>query len=155
MTTTPLPHNAATAEPLSLAQLRWRCNPQQFNFTTTNDLPELDVLLGQPRALSALRFGIAIRREGYNLYVQGPPGIGKQTAVLKCLEQTATQEPTPSDWCYVNNFSDVRRPKAIALKSSPISCSDNNTCARDRSTASAVSNKRPIPQLNKKFAWLV
>ncbi|MFM2094055.1 MAG: hypothetical protein RIS70_1179 [Planctomycetota bacterium] len=144
MTTTPLPNTAATAEPLSLAQLRWRCNPQQFTFTTTNDLPELDVLLGQPRALSALRFGIAIRREGYNLYVQGPPGIGKQTAVLKCLEQTATQEPTPSDWCYVNNFADVRRPKAIALPAGQGKkfCSDLKELTSELATAIPAALER-------------
>ena len=69
---------------------------------------------GRP-ALDAVRFGITIRREGYNLYVLGPPGVGKRTIVKSFLEQKSADEPQPDDWCYVNNFDDPHQPRALRL----------------------------------------
>ena len=66
---------------LSPLQLCWRCDPAQFDFETTEQLDDLSEFVGQTRALDAVRFGITIRREGYNLYVLGPPGVGKRTIV--------------------------------------------------------------------------
>ena len=104
-----------TPTPLEVARLRWRCDCASLGFETTNDLPDLEEILGQARAIEALQFGIAIRREGYNLYVLGPSGVGKRSAVLKALTTRSASEPTPSDWIYVNNFSDLRKPRAISL----------------------------------------
>ena len=101
-------------EPLPASALRWRCDPAQIDFDTTQS-SELDHVFGQDRAAEAIRFGIAIRHEGYNVFALGPQGIGKQTVVERCLRDRAPGEPTPSDWCYVNNFEDLRRPLAIAL----------------------------------------
>ena len=72
-------------------------------------------MLGQARALEAIQFGVGIRREGFNLYVLGPPGIGKRTIVKRVLEEKAAGEATPSDWCYVNNFDQPHKPRAIEL----------------------------------------
>ena len=96
-------------------QLRWQCDPDQFDFHTTNELAPLEGLLGQARAESAIEFGVGIRRDGYNLYVLGPPGSGKRTVVRNYLKRRAKDEPPPSDWCYVNNFHDEDRPKALRL----------------------------------------
>ena len=41
----------------------------------------MDEILGQERALEAVEFGIGIRQKGFNLFVLGPPGLGKQTMV--------------------------------------------------------------------------
>ncbi len=103
------------AHQLAPADLRWRCDPSQFTFETTGDLASLDGLLGQARAESAIEFGLGMRREGYNLYVLGPPGSGKRTVMRKYLEKRAMVEPRPSDWCYVNNFQDEDRPNAIEI----------------------------------------
>ena len=103
---------------LEPAELRWICDPTQFAFETTQELPELEGLLGQARAQSAIDFGMRIRRDGYNLYVLGPPGFGKRTVIRNCLEARAKDESRPSDWCYVNNFQDEDRPKAIQLTAS-------------------------------------
>ncbi len=96
-------------------QLRWRCDPAQFDFQTTENLPELEGLLGQARAESAIEFGIGMRRDGYNLYVLGPPGSGKRTVIHNYLEQRAKDEPTPSDWCYVNDFQNEDCPGLLRL----------------------------------------
>lgn len=91
------------------------CDPAQFSFSTTAELEELTDIIGQERAVSAVKFGISIRREGYNLYVLGPHSTGKFSAVRQFLEQQAVGEPTPSDWCYVNNFDQPHRPRALQL----------------------------------------
>lgn len=101
--------------PLPATALRWRCDPECFDFETTEQLEDLSEFVGQTRALDAVRFGITIRREGYNLYVLGPPGVGKRTIVQSFLEKKSADEPTPDDWCYVNNFDNPHQPRALRL----------------------------------------
>lgn len=96
-------------------KLRQRCALDQFTFETTAELEVLEGLIGQKRAVEAVQFGIGIRQEGYNLYVLGPHGTGKYTAVSEFLEQKAATEPTPADWCYVNNFEHPHKPQPLQL----------------------------------------
>ena len=103
------------AQPLAPAALYRRCDPAKFSFTTTADLHDSDNIIGQPRAVEAIQFGIGIQHQGYNLFALGPNGIGKHTAVQRFLAQKAPTEPTPSDWCYVNNFSQPHKPQALQL----------------------------------------
>jgi lon-related putative ATP-dependent protease len=105
----------APVEPLKPEALCARCDPKQFSFASTDELPDLSEVLGQARAVEALRFGIGIRREGYNLFVFGPPGTGKHTVVREYLKTTADREAVPTDWCYVNNFSDAHKPRTLRL----------------------------------------
>lgn len=100
--------------PLPAEALYRRCDPDEFDFNTTAELPDLTEVIGQSRALQAVRFGVNIRREGYNLYVMGPPGIGKHTLIRQFLEQKAVA-PTPDDWCYVNNFQQAHKPRVMRL----------------------------------------
>ncbi len=101
--------------PLGHEALCRRVSPEQFTFATTRDLPELTEIIGQARASQAVHFGIGMQRNGYNLYVMGPSGMGKHTMVRRFLEEkAATQEP-PSDWCYVNNFDHPHKPVAMKL----------------------------------------
>lgn len=100
---------------LTPARLRWRCDPEQFEFQTTKELPDLEGLLGQARAESAIEFGVGMRCDGYNLFALGPPGSGKRTVLRNYLDKRARDEPTPADWCYVNNFQDEDRPKAFEV----------------------------------------
>jgi lon-related putative ATP-dependent protease len=81
--------------------------------TSTN----LKGIIGQKRAVKALRFGLCIHQPGFNIFVSGPPGIGKMTAVESYIEVLAKKRKTPSDWCYVNNFEDPYQPKAIEIQS--------------------------------------
>ncbi len=91
------------------------CSPESFSFETTDDLEELSEIIGQDRAVNAVHFGIGVQREGYNLYVMGPPGMGKHTMVRQFLEQKASSQPHPPDWCYINNFKQPHKPKALKL----------------------------------------
>lgn len=105
----------AIVEPLKPEALCWRCDPEQFDFKTTDDLQELTEIVGQPRAVEALQFGINIRQEGYNIFALGPTGTGKRSLVRRLFEEKAANEPVPSDWCYVHNFEQSHRPQALRL----------------------------------------
>lgn len=100
---------------LSADQCRWRCDPSQFEFETTADLPAEADTIGQPRATHSLEFGAAIDSEGYNVFALGQPGTGRRSIVMDTLRRHAKRMPTPSDWCYVHNFEEPRRPRAIKL----------------------------------------
>jgi lon-related putative ATP-dependent protease len=104
-----------TVKPLRPEQLYTPVAAEQLGFKTTADLDDLEGALGQDRALDALRFGVAIQQEGYNLYVLGPPGVGKHSLVERYLHDQASQATPPSDWVYVANFVDVTKPRAIEL----------------------------------------
>jgi lon-related putative ATP-dependent protease len=84
-------------------------------FETTADLDPSDAGFQQDRALEALRFSIGMRSDGYNLFVLGPQGAGRHTMVRRCLLERAARSPVPPDWCYVNNFAEPQKPKAIEL----------------------------------------
>lgn len=100
---------------LSYKQLRKSTDPESLNLESTEDLKPLDGIIGQPRAVSSLRFGLGIQEVGFNVFVSGPRGMGKMTAVKSFLEELARNKPTPSDWCYVNDFTDGDQPKALRL----------------------------------------
>src|SRR5512145_797909 len=91
-------------------ELRLRVDPASLEAKTSGELRPNVGLIGQTRATRALRFGLDIADNGFNIYVAGPPGIGKMTAVQAFVEETAKSHPAASDWCYVNNFEDPYRP---------------------------------------------
>ncbi len=96
-------------------QLWRRCAVEAFGFSTTDELRDDATILGQQRAVEALRFGIGIAEPGYNLFAMGPEGVGRRTLARRFLEEAAASKPVPRDWCYVFNFELPQRPRAIAL----------------------------------------
>ncbi|MFW2372843.1 MAG: Lon protease family protein [Gammaproteobacteria bacterium] len=102
-------------KPLSADQLRPQCIAAELPFKTTAELADLPGILGQERALQAVEFGIGVHHRGFNLYVMGPSGLGKHGIMRKYLNRRASQEEPPSDWCYVRNFDQDYRPRALKL----------------------------------------
>lgn len=100
---------------LSSERLRKECDPTLMRCETTQGLVPIQEIIGQERAVRALKFGLGIRDRGFNVYVAGYPGTGRTTAVKNFLEGTARTKPVPSDWCYVYNFRNSYEPKAIKL----------------------------------------
>jgi lon-related putative ATP-dependent protease len=100
---------------LSVEQLYQTCDPAQFDFETTDEIDDMDLVIGQPRAIEAIEFGIGIDQEGFNLFAQGPVGIGKEAVMRQFFERKAKQEPVPPDVCYVNNFEQQHKPSALLL----------------------------------------
>ncbi|MGO0123533.1 Lon protease family protein [Desulfothermobacter acidiphilus] len=81
----------------------------------TDQIEPLESIIGQERAVKALEFGLEIDDQGFNIFVAGPPGTGRTTAVKNFLESIAKTRAVPSDWCYVYNFRDPYTPRALEL----------------------------------------
>jgi len=94
--------------------LRRRVDPTQLPWSTA-DVSPLEGTIGQPRALDAIAFGLEISSPGYNLFVAGPAGSGRERTVHDFLRQFAPSRPAPFDWVYVYNFIQADRPHAIRL----------------------------------------
>jgi ATP-dependent Lon protease len=52
---------------------------------------------------------------GYNVFVTGPAGAGRLTAVRALLAEAAASGERPHDVCYVNNFRSPERPICLKL----------------------------------------
>ncbi|MDH5394754.1 MAG: AAA family ATPase [Gammaproteobacteria bacterium] len=96
-------------------QLRSFCELADFNFKTTDEIPDFDGMVGQERATEALSFAVEIDRPGYNMYLMGSSGLGKHTLLRRFLDKSSKQQSAASDWCYVYNFADPQKPRAIKL----------------------------------------
>ncbi|MGW8249485.1 MAG: AAA family ATPase [Anaerolineales bacterium] len=101
---------------LQASDLRRLCEPSDLGFASTDDLPDLREVIGQPRALRSLELGSEVSGPGYNTFIIGYPGSGRTTLSKEYLRQKAAGEAVPDDWCYVNNFENSRQPKALPLK---------------------------------------
>ena len=91
------------------------CDLRSLKFKTTEDLTPCKDYIGQKRAVEAINFGLGMEFKGYNLYLSGPPGVGKTTTIKTILSSVAKDKPSPPDWCYVFNFQDPNEPNAIEL----------------------------------------
>lgn len=100
---------------LAPVALCMRCDPAQFAFDTTAELPDAAGAVGQARAREAVSFGLGIRRQGYNLFVMGSAGTGKHTLVQQYLKKPPADPACRQDWVYVNNFPLPHKPLALAL----------------------------------------
>lgn len=100
---------------LTVDQLFRACDPDTLPFDTTNELPDLQDVIGQPRAFRALELGSEVIGIGYNIFVLGLPDSGRTTLTYNYLQRKAAQSPVPDDWCYVNNFDNPRRPHALRV----------------------------------------
>ena len=95
--------------------LTTKVDPQELGFSSTQELPTLEGTIGQDRALRALEFGLNIGTPGYNIFVSGVPGTGRNTTLSIYLRYAAVTRPIPDDWCYVHNFEDPLTPVALRL----------------------------------------
>ncbi|MDX9956870.1 MAG: ATP-binding protein [Spirochaetia bacterium] len=101
---------------------RFRLTYDELHYTIpVDDIRRLDgdawgqSVIGQPRALEALKMGTAIRAKGYNILVTGAAGTGRRTAVMKVLSDYRPAHLALHDYAYVYNFSSPLTPKAVSL----------------------------------------
>lgn len=105
----------ALPEGLPASKLRSEIRPQELGFSTTADLKTSDGLIGQDRAIEAIRLSASIGDKDFNLFVAGREGMGRHSAVLQYLSQEAARRPKSNDWVYVNNFETPHKPNALQL----------------------------------------
>jgi lon-related putative ATP-dependent protease len=101
--------------PLPPALLYRPCDPAELPFELVSELEDPLGPIGQDRAVEAVQFAVAMRRKGYNVYALGASGTGKHTVIENLLRRLAESAPTPSDWCYVNNFAEPQKPRRLQL----------------------------------------
>jgi predicted ATP-dependent protease len=98
---------------LPIASLKLTVNLAGFEFP---DIPRShNAILGQPRAQSALEFGIAMPNPGYNIFVMGESGLGRLSMITHHLDALAHALPAPPSYAYVDNFANPREPIAVEL----------------------------------------
>lgn len=100
---------------LSYKDLRITCNPNIFKFDTTEELEPIRTGIGQDRGIEALEFGLQIDVKGYNLYLEGPSGVGKTMYTKNYLNEIAAKKKAPNDWCYIYNFDNPNEPICVSL----------------------------------------
>ena len=100
---------------LSYKDLKVTCDPKLLNFNTTDDLEPISTGIGQEHGIKALEFGLNVDINGYNLYVEGPYGVGKTAYVKNYLSVISKKKKVPSDWCYLYNFDNPNEPVAVSL----------------------------------------
>ncbi len=95
--------------------LKMTCDPKVFDFETTEGLAPISTGIGQDRGIKALEFGVNVVGKGYNLYIEGPSGVGKTMYTKNYLNKIAPKKKVPQDWCYIYNFQNPNEPIAVSL----------------------------------------
>ena len=100
---------------LDSKDLKLTCSPDIFNFNTTEELQDITTGIGQERGIKALEFGLQVDVKGYNIYLEGPSGVGKTMYTKNYLNKISKKQKTPNDWCYIYNFDNPNAPIAVSL----------------------------------------
>jgi len=100
---------------LTVEELKYSCDLSSINNKSTEDMPPLEEMIGQERAVQATEFGLRIKRPGYNIFMTGLTGTGKSSYAQNIIEKLSTEEAVPDDWLYVYNFDSPSEPIALSL----------------------------------------
>ena len=125
---------------LAPERLRWTCDPADLPKVGDGARASLEII-GQDRALDALRMGLEIRRPGYHIFVTGTEGTGRTTTIRRVLADHRRRGELPSDLCYVHNFHVPEQPLLLSF---PAGVGRDFKCRIERMTGSL---RRHIPQL--------
>ena len=107
---------AEPARELTPAELRGSAPISSEELARAAEEEQATELLGQGRALDAIRLAIGIDAPGYNVFVSGLRTRHERESVLRLLDEKAATMPTPGDWVYVHNFRSPESPRAIYLR---------------------------------------
>ncbi len=100
---------------LSYKDLKVVCDENIFNFETTESLEPLTSGIGQDRGIHALEFGVNVHVKGFNIYIEGPTGVGRTMYTKNYLDKISLKKKIPHDWCYIYNFENPNEPIAVEL----------------------------------------
>ena len=89
--------------------------PDSLPFENTKEIPVCMQIIGQERALKAIRLGLEMESLGYNIFIVGLVGTGRNTTIKCLLEEIDKAGKIPDDLCYLNNFKDPDQPKCVCL----------------------------------------
>jgi len=108
--------SATNFEELPPEKLRWKLDPEQVPYKSSDDSELCEEIIGQKRALKAIQTGLDIKSLGYNICITGMVGTGRTTTIKQLLEKLKKEkEEIPDDILYVNNFKSPDEPTLITL----------------------------------------
>lgn len=82
--------------------------------SSSNDIKPCEGIIGQQRAIDAIRVGLNVQSKGYNIFVTGSTGTGRTSTIRHILEQLNHGDtPELYDVCYVNNFRNEDSPRVL------------------------------------------
>ena len=104
-----------TTRPVELPpeKLHWQCDPTRISFETVPQSEPIEGLIGQDRALRALRMGVELTAPGYNAFVCGLPGTSRGGMIQRMIEELQPRAKLAPDRCYVNNFKNPDRHRLL------------------------------------------
>src|SRR5438105_4237170 len=101
---------------LAPEELRLACRLDELPCGCSDDVTPLGEIVGQDRALAAIRLGLAIDQSDYNVFITGLAGTGRNTTIKKLLAREGTaRRGIPPDILYVHNFRDLDQPRVLML----------------------------------------
>ncbi len=100
---------------LPVEKLAWRCDPRTLDFETTAEIPPVEDIIGQDRAVRAIQLGLEMDSPGYNIYLAGFVGSGRATTIQHLLQRLDPRATAPDDLVYVHNFANTDAPKSLFL----------------------------------------
>ncbi len=113
LTASSLPSGVVALPP---SALRLRVDPAALGFADTAELAHEPLpWIGQERAQTAARFGLALDQPHTHLFVLGEVGTGRSTLLAQEMRAVAAQRPVPPDLCYLHHFAVPERPRALRL----------------------------------------
>ncbi|MCD4776802.1 MAG: AAA family ATPase [Candidatus Aegiribacteria sp.] len=101
--------------PLKPEELKWKCPSEALDFKTTADIIPTGEIVGQERAIRALKLGLEIPSIGYNIFVTGVSGTGRETTIKNILNSIDTTTDDLRDIMYVRNMEDPRKPIVLTF----------------------------------------
>ncbi|MBK7140469.1 MAG: AAA family ATPase [bacterium] len=102
---------------LGLSDIDYRVELRPPKLRSSDDIAPCETIIGQDRAIEAIKLGLKIRSKGYNVFVTGQSGTGRTSTIRHLLEQLVTEEkPELQDICYVANFRNEDNPRVLYFK---------------------------------------
>lgn len=101
---------------LKASSLKNSFDEDTLKFETTEEVEPFNGIIGQERALEAIKSAMQIPQKGFNLYISGTLGIGKTSYALSVVNILSEKMPVPKDYCYINNFENPNEPVAVSLE---------------------------------------
>lgn len=124
---------------LSKDQLTWTKSLGDIVGQSTKDIEPRTEVIGQQRAVKAIRLAMGVKSSGYNVFVSGHNGSGRFTTVEALLKEMQKDSPIPDDLCYVNNFAHPEQPRLLRFKAG------NGTKFKEQMANLVETLKKKIP----------
>ena len=94
---------------LAAKDLRWTCPPT----SPGKRQPRLSSLLGQDRPAAAMRTGLSLYAQGYNIFVTGTVGSGRTRLIIDMIRKLKPAGQLVPDRVFVSNFNEPNRPRLV------------------------------------------